>query len=292
MTSSKIDPSVVAVAVSSADSAVPSTSILQYPHSLLPLVIKGNEPRMDSRIIANELGVEHKATYQLINQYQADFEEFGPLPFEMEAVKVEGARGAKHQKFCLLNEDQACLLMTYSQNTEQARKLKKNLIRAFSNHRASMELRNHGGWLPIPTGHTTRPLIQSRNQLSFRTIDPQTNKAVSSLEDSAATWDVPHDLSESKAEKLGQAYFAELLELNDQNPIEAHKALLEVFLFGWKTPLACHPLKTETKFIKGLDKSVQVATLDSWVNPDLIARHSLEQGFLKAMISRTLGGVA
>ncbi|MCP5197322.1 MAG: Rha family transcriptional regulator [Gammaproteobacteria bacterium] len=87
-------------------------------YDIIPLIQVDHEPRVDSRLIAEQLGVEHKATRQLIQQYQTDFEEFGLLPFEMEAVKEDGARGTKHEKFALLNEDQSYLLLTYAQNTE------------------------------------------------------------------------------------------------------------------------------------------------------------------------------
>ena len=101
----------------------------------LTLTTFDGEPRVDSRFIAKQLGVEHKATYQLVKNYRADLERFGLIPFEMEAVKREGWRGTKYEKFALLNEDQAYLLLTYSQNTPQARALKIRLVRSFGEYR-------------------------------------------------------------------------------------------------------------------------------------------------------------
>lgn len=92
------------------------------------------EPRVDSRRIAEKLGVEHKASFQLIRTYKADFLEFGVLPFQMEKP-LKGSSGGRPQKFALLNEDQSYLLLSYGENTPQAREAKKALIRAFSNAR-------------------------------------------------------------------------------------------------------------------------------------------------------------
>lgn len=104
----------------------------------LTLTPVDGEPRVDSRFIAKQLGVEHKATYQLVRIYRADLEQLGLLPFEMEAVKIEGGRGTKSVKFALLNEDQSYLLLTYSQNTPQARALKIRLVRTFGDYRRGL----------------------------------------------------------------------------------------------------------------------------------------------------------
>lgn len=103
---------------------------------ILVLTLVEGTPRIDSRLIAAELGVEHKATRQLIQQYLADFEEFGKVPFQMEA----SGKTNQQQKFALLNEDQSYLLLTYSQNTEQARQLKKRLVRSFAEYRKPQQV--------------------------------------------------------------------------------------------------------------------------------------------------------
>ena len=79
---------------------------------LISLAVIDGEPRLDSRIVAAELGVETKATHQLVDNYSSQFQELGSLEFKMEAVKREGERGIKHEKFYLLNEDQTYFLMT------------------------------------------------------------------------------------------------------------------------------------------------------------------------------------
>lgn len=105
----------------------------------LSLAVIDGEPRIDSRLIAAELGVETKATHQLVDNYSTQFQELGSLAFKMEAVKREGERGAKHEKFCLLNEDQTYFLMTLVRNTAQAVELKKRLVQAFAECRKRLE---------------------------------------------------------------------------------------------------------------------------------------------------------
>lgn len=105
----------------------------------LTLAVIDGEPRIDSRLIATELGVEARATHQLVDNYSEQFQEFGLLPFETEAVKTEGERGTKYHKFYLLNEDQTYFLMTLVRNTEQAVELKKRLVQAFANCRKRLE---------------------------------------------------------------------------------------------------------------------------------------------------------
>jgi phage regulator Rha-like protein len=86
---------------------------------------------VDSRLIANRLGVQHKATMQLIRNNIEDLKEFGHLPFEM-AKPTEGSTGGRPETFCYLNEDQSTYLMTLSKNTEQVKLCKKHLVQAFS----------------------------------------------------------------------------------------------------------------------------------------------------------------
>lgn len=97
----------------------------------LTLTVIDGEPRIDSRLIAAQLGVEHESFRKLVYQYQPDFEEFGILRFKIGEIKGRG----QPEKYALLNEDQSYLGLTYCQNTEQARDLKKRLVRTFGDYR-------------------------------------------------------------------------------------------------------------------------------------------------------------
>ncbi|WYL93578.1 MAG: phage regulatory protein/antirepressor Ant [Gloeotrichia echinulata IR180] len=81
---------------------------------------------VDSRLIANELGIQHKNVKELIKTYQTDFEGFGQVAFETQAGDVRYA-----ETFYLLNEDQCYLLLTFVKNTPEARQAKVNLVKAF-----------------------------------------------------------------------------------------------------------------------------------------------------------------
>jgi phage regulator Rha-like protein len=101
------------------------------PVSVLEVANLDGRLVVDSRIIALQLGVKHKATMQLIRNNVDDLQEFGHLPFEMETVT--NSVGAVNQEvFCYLNEDQATYLMTLSKNTEQVKLCKKQLVKAFA----------------------------------------------------------------------------------------------------------------------------------------------------------------
>ena len=97
-------------------------------------------PRVDSRELAQRMGVKHKNTIELLDKHKADFLELGHLPFQTE-VGYRAQGGGKAERFALLNEDQAYLLLTYSRNTAKVRGLKVKLVQAFSAARKAAEQR-------------------------------------------------------------------------------------------------------------------------------------------------------
>ncbi|MER2556047.1 MAG: Rha family transcriptional regulator [Candidatus Competibacter denitrificans] len=101
---------------------------------LIPLTLLEGEPRVDSRIVAYELGVTHRNTYELVDNYSAEFQEFGHLRFQTE-VGDRRQGGGNPIKFYLLNEDQTYFLMTLVRNTPEAVELKKRLVKAFAQFR-------------------------------------------------------------------------------------------------------------------------------------------------------------
>ena len=101
---------------------------------LIPLAVVNGEPRIDSRIVANELGVAPRNTYELVDNYHKEFQEFGQLRFQTE-VGERRQGGGNPVKFYLLNEDQTYFLMTLVRNTPEAVQLKKRLVKAFAQYR-------------------------------------------------------------------------------------------------------------------------------------------------------------
>jgi phage regulator Rha-like protein len=94
------------------------------------LTLIEDEPRVDSRQLAEQLGNQHKNTMALIERYTDKIKQFGLLPFQTEARPV-GQHGGGDARFALLNEDQAFFLLALSRNTDRVVELKSSLIMAF-----------------------------------------------------------------------------------------------------------------------------------------------------------------
>jgi phage regulator Rha-like protein len=86
---------------------------------------------VDSRLIAKELGIEHRALLQTLDKYLDKIQGFGVVTFEM-SKPPEGSKGGRPERVAYLTEDQATLLMTFSRNTERVVECKVALVRAFS----------------------------------------------------------------------------------------------------------------------------------------------------------------
>lgn len=108
---------------------------------MIAITTTREEPRADTRDLAQQLGVKHQSLFELVKTYAADFEQLGLLRFQTGAVKTPGARGTKTIKSALLSEDQCYLLLTYSRNTAKVRALKVELVKAFRDARAAAETR-------------------------------------------------------------------------------------------------------------------------------------------------------
>jgi phage regulator Rha-like protein len=103
--------------------------------SIVTLMQVKGEVRVDSRLLAEQLGTKHKSTMVLIDRYADQLKQFGQLPFQMTVGKrVQG--GGNSERFALLNEDQAFALLALSRNTERVVALKVGLVMAFRESRA------------------------------------------------------------------------------------------------------------------------------------------------------------
>jgi phage regulator Rha-like protein len=99
-------------------------------HSTLALKNLCGEPRIDSRLIAGHLSIQHESVARNLTDYEADFATLGVFRFEI-GKPATGSPGGRPERFWLLNEDQCYLLLTYSRNTVQVRSLKLKLVLAF-----------------------------------------------------------------------------------------------------------------------------------------------------------------
>lgn len=99
----------------------------------LEIILADGEYRVDSRLIAQSLGIEHESFMRTISTYQTRIEKLGSLRFEIGARKR--AVGAIQFRYALLNENQVIFLATLSRNTDRVVDFKLQLTEAFSEAR-------------------------------------------------------------------------------------------------------------------------------------------------------------
>lgn len=107
--------------------------------SSIQLVHSAGEARVDSRVIADEIGVKHKNSFALIKQYASRFEQLGLLPFQTDKP-LKGTIGGRPEKFALLSEDQSYFLLSLSANTDRVVDIKLKLVKAFRDARNKVGL--------------------------------------------------------------------------------------------------------------------------------------------------------
>lgn len=93
------------------------------------VIIKDGADVASTAVIAAGTENEHASVIALVRKYQADFEEFGRVRFEIEPFETAG--GTQSREVALLDEPQATLLLTFMRNTEIVRTFKKKLVREF-----------------------------------------------------------------------------------------------------------------------------------------------------------------
>lgn len=98
--------------------------------SLITLTQYNGEPRIDSRLLAEQRNNKNKNFMALIDRYLPKFEEFGVVPFQTKNRQASTA-GGRPERFALLNEEQALFLLTLSRNSDRVAGLKADLIMAF-----------------------------------------------------------------------------------------------------------------------------------------------------------------
>lgn len=123
-----------------------STTCNDSTGSELALTTTTTEARIDTRLLAKQLGIEHHNALALVSKHPADFNQFGKVLFQTEPSP--DSRTGQKEKFALLNEDQSFLLLTYSRNTARVRGLKVKLVKAFGEARRAADMRQTD-YLPV-----------------------------------------------------------------------------------------------------------------------------------------------
>lgn len=101
---------------------------------------ESGQPVTTSLAIAEHMQMPHASVIKLVRRWKSDFEEFGPIGFEirMGSPLPQGGYG-RAAEVAVLNEQQATLLFTYMRNTAKVRDTKKALVRAFFEARALLQ---------------------------------------------------------------------------------------------------------------------------------------------------------
>ena len=87
---------------------------------------------VDSRLIAQDLGITHKSLFETLDNYLHRIEAaFGVVRFETEKP-LKGSKGGRPERVAYLTEDQSTLLMSFSRNTPRVVDCKVALVQAFS----------------------------------------------------------------------------------------------------------------------------------------------------------------
>ena len=87
---------------------------------------------IDSRLIAQDLGITHKSLLETLDNYLHRIEAaFGVVRFETEKP-LKGSKGGRPERVAYLTEDQSTLLMSFSRNTPRVVDCKVALVQAFS----------------------------------------------------------------------------------------------------------------------------------------------------------------
>ncbi len=104
----------------------------------LTLTITTTAPRVDSRLLARQLGNRHKHVIALIDKYRKELERFAKVLFKKEP---SAGKTGQFERFSLLTEDQAFFVLAVSRNSDAVVDLKLRLVQAFGNARRADGLR-------------------------------------------------------------------------------------------------------------------------------------------------------
>ncbi len=113
----------------------------------IALTTTKTEARIDSRLLAKQLGNKHRHVMALLDKYLSKLKTFGHVSFK----NADGARkqgGGKAERYALLNENQAFFVLSLSRNSEIVVAFKAKLIQVFSDCRRAADMRRTE-YLPV-----------------------------------------------------------------------------------------------------------------------------------------------
>ncbi len=94
---------------------------------IITVLLHGSQLVVDSRLIAEDLGIKHESFIKTIKKHQISIAKLGKVGFEIRPLP-----SGQQEVFCFLNENQATFVMTLSRNTEKVVACKLHLVQAFT----------------------------------------------------------------------------------------------------------------------------------------------------------------
>lgn len=165
---------------------------------------------VDSRLVAEALGIQHPNLMQTIKRYQVELEEFNHLVFET-GVGQRKQGGGKAQKFCYLTEDQAIFVGTLSRNTAKVVAFKVSLVKSFAQARKALES-------TAPKTNTELLLLYAQQMVAFEQKQREQEERLNAIEKEKA---LAKEELVAISEKPTQALFADTRKALD-NLIKAY----------------------------------------------------------------------
>ncbi|ACO74520.1 Phage pRha domain containing protein [Laribacter hongkongensis HLHK9] len=113
---------------------------IHRPENGLPVVIVRDEPRIDSRIVAEELGIQHDNLVQNIRKYIEEIESLG----ETIEVTTRTGESGRPPKFFLLTEAQCGFIVTICRTSKAKTGAKHRFALAFKAFKEMQGTNSHG----------------------------------------------------------------------------------------------------------------------------------------------------
>ena len=130
---------------------------LTCTHDGVTVILKGD--RIDSRIVARLLGIQHASFIRTLEQHQGELAECGIFRFQIGKISGRG----RPEKYAMLNEDQFVFSITLSRNTPRVVQAKKAVVLAFGQARRLLAAQGH--YLPAYHAlHTAAQQLQAAAQ--------------------------------------------------------------------------------------------------------------------------------
>jgi len=155
-------------------SSTTQTSLAIAPDDFA-LTTTATEALIDSRLLAQGFGNKRRTTVALIDKHLIQFERFGKVRFKK--APLPGSRTGQSERYALLNEDQAYLLLNLSRNSDVVVDLKVKLVKAFGNARRAAAMRQTE-YLPEYHHLHDRIAELAAGSPNERWVHANTNKAV------------------------------------------------------------------------------------------------------------------